>query len=208
MAVDKDPASFRFSAIPHHLDVVAFPAQLVVPTGPLPLVSRCFFRLACELATSLTHWTQVPCSGAMRIYVRILAGHTFPLNGTRALAVKHIPLEAGNDDTVLTVKAMLQEAVDVTPNHQRLLYRGICLENVCTLSDCNVEVDSELQMEISFQMQIGVRTWDNQNLNMDVFAIDRVMVIKAMLVQQTPGKPADTALCFLSHARRFHFTGL
>ena len=142
----------------------------------------------------------------MRIYVRILTGHTFPLNGTRALTVRHIPLEAGYDDTVLTVKAMLQQAVDVTPNHQRLLYRGICLENACTLSDCNVEVDSELQMEINFQMQIGVRTWDNQNLNMDVFAIDRVMVIKAMLVQQTRIPVNQQILLFASSVMQDDFT--
>ena len=57
----------------------------------------------------------------MRIYVRIFTGHTVAHNGTRELAEKCVPLEAEYDYTVLAVKAMLQEAVDVTPNRQRLL---------------------------------------------------------------------------------------
>ena len=142
----------------------------------------------------------------MRIYVRIFTGHTVPLNGTRELAEKCVSLEAGYADTVLTVKAMLQQAVDVTPNHQRLLYRGICLENVFTLSQCEVEMDSELQMEINFQMQINFRTWDNRNLSMDVLAIDRVLAIKTMLVQQTRLAIHQQILLFASSAMQDDFT--
>jgi hypothetical protein len=121
----------------------------------------------------------------MLIYVKILTGQTFELNGMRALVVRYIPLKAEDDDTVLTIKAKLQERLDVTPNHQRLLYRGIRLENDCTLKDCNVQVGSVIQMEINYPMQIGVRTWENRNLNVNVFASDRVMVVKVMLEQQT-----------------------
>jgi len=121
----------------------------------------------------------------MLIYVKILTGQTFELNGMRALVVRYIPLKAEDDDTVLTIKAKLQERLDVTPNHQRLLYRGICLENDCPLKACNVQVGSVIQMEINYPMQIGVRTWENRNLNVNVFASDRVMVVKVMLEQQT-----------------------
>ena len=56
----------------------------------------------------------------MRIHVRIYTGHTVPLRGQRELAEKCISLEAKHDDTVLTVKAMLQQLVHVTPNDQQL----------------------------------------------------------------------------------------
>ena len=55
-------------------------------------------------------------------------------------------------------------------------------------------------------MQIGVRAWDNQNLSMDVFAIDRVMAIKAMLVQQTRIPVNQQILLFASSVMQDDFT--
>ena len=51
----------------------------------------------------------------MRIRVRIYTGHTAPLRGRRVLAEKCISLEVSLNDTVLTVKALLQQLVHVTP---------------------------------------------------------------------------------------------
>jgi hypothetical protein len=121
----------------------------------------------------------------MRIHVRIYTGHTAPLQGRRKLAEKCISLEVSPDDTVLTVKALLQQSVHVTPNDQRLFLHGLLLENLSTLAECNVVMDAELHMEINFQIQINVRTWDNRSLRMDVLVIDRVRAIKTMLVQYT-----------------------
>lgn len=121
----------------------------------------------------------------MLIYVKILTGQTIERNGMRALVVRLIHLEAEDDDTVLTIKAKLQERLDVTPNHQRLLHRGTLLENDCTLKGSIVQAGSELWMEIKYPIQICVQTWDNQNLIMDVFASDRVKVVKVLLEQTT-----------------------
>ena len=66
----------------------------------------------------------------MRIHVRIYTGHTAPLRGRRVLAEKCISLEVSLDDTVLTVKALLQQLVHVTPNDQRLFLHGLLLENL------------------------------------------------------------------------------
>ena len=142
----------------------------------------------------------------MRIYVRIYTGHTVPLHGKRELAEKCVSLEAKHDDTVLAVKAMLQQLVHVTPNDQQLFLHGILLENLFTLSECYVVMDSELHMEINFQIQINVRTWDNRNLSMDVLVIDRVRAIKTMLVQHTRLAVHQQMLQFVSSVMQDDFT--
>ena len=127
---------------------------------------------------------------AMQIFVKTLTGKTFDLNGARALDVKYIALEAEASDTVLTIKAKIQEQEDITPNPQRLIYRGQRMENDLTLSDCDVQEGAELQMEVNWGMQIVVKTWDDKNITMDVLPIDRTMLVKAML-QDQDGVPTD-----------------
>jgi hypothetical protein len=117
-----------------------------------------------------------------------------------------LSLEADKNDTVLTVKALLQQTIHVTPNSQQLYFRGELMENLATLKDCNVEMHSELHMEINFQIQINVRTWDNRNLSMDVLVIDRVRAIKTMLVQHTRLAVYQQILQFDSSVMQDDFT--
>jgi hypothetical protein len=94
-------------------------------------------------------------------------------------------LEADENDTVLIVKSLLQQTIHVTPNSQQLYFRGERMENVATLKDCHVVMHSELHMEINFEIQIVVKTWDNQLLSLEVLAIDTVWKLKTKLVQLT-----------------------
>jgi hypothetical protein len=59
----------------------------------------------------------------MRIYVRILTGYTVLCRGHRELEERCLSLEADKNDTVLTVKAILQQMIHVTPNAQQLYFR-------------------------------------------------------------------------------------
>jgi hypothetical protein len=93
---------------------------------------------------------------------------------------------------------MLQQLVHVTPNDQQLLLHGILLENLFTLSECNVVMDSELHMEINLQIQIIVKTLDNRSLSMDVLAIDTVRTLKKKLVQHTRLAEYQQMLLFVS----------
>ena len=88
----------------------------------------------------------------MRIYIRIHTGYTVLCRGNRELEEQCLSLEADKNDTVLIVKALLQQTIHVTPNSQQLYFRGKLMENDATLRDCNVEMHSELHMKINFEI--------------------------------------------------------
>ena len=80
------------------------------------------------------------------------------------------------------------------------------MENNHTLLDCEVQEGAELQMEINWGMQIVVKTWDNNNLNMDVLPIDRMVHIKAMLEHQTRVPSYQQRWIFSSKVMQDDFT--
>jgi hypothetical protein len=93
----------------------------------------------------------------LRIFIRVTTGYTVPRGGNRELDQQCLSLAADENDTVLTLKSLLQQTIHITPNSQQLYFRGERIPNDATLKDCHVGMDSELHMKINFDIQIIVK---------------------------------------------------
>ena len=117
---------------------------------------------------------------AMQIFVEIIDDKT-------------ITLEVEASDTILSVKAKIQEKEDIPPNQQHLhqLEPWPFMSNVLTLSDYYVQEGDMLYL-VRSGMQIFVKLWDDNDktITMDVVPRDPIAFIKAML-QAEEGIPKD-----------------
>jgi len=104
---------------------------------------------------------------------------------------KTITLEVGASDTILSVKAKIQEKEDIPPNQQHLHQLGPWpfMSNVLTLSDYYVQEGDMLYL-VRSGMQIFVKLWDDKTITMDVVPRDPIAFIKAML-EVEEGIPKD-----------------
>jgi hypothetical protein len=72
------------------------------------------------------------------------------------LSGKTITLDVGAGNTIQQVKAKIQDNEGIPPNHQKLVHIDKVLEDDMTLSDCNIQNESELSLVLvnSFKVKV------------------------------------------------------
>ena len=125
---------------------------------------------------------------AMQIVVQIATGRTTVCcHRVRAPHFTTITLDVEANDTILTVKAKIQDITDITPNDQTLMFMGETLENVRTLADYDIPMGATLRLEREWaDLTLNVETYDGQQIVVDdITAPDLIVVIKIRIEQQT-----------------------
>jgi len=118
----------------------------------------------------------------MHIFVWTLSGKTIIQDGARASEEKTITLDVATSDTILTVKAKIQEKEDIAPNQQLLSFRMMTLANDDTLADYNIVDGSMLSLDKEWSLSIIVQTFDRQTFTLEeVLPVDRIVAIKVMI---------------------------
>ena len=124
--------------------------------------------------------------GGSELYIRTLSGKT-------------IALEVLPTDTVADLKRMIKNKERISPDEQTLFYAGQQLEDMSTLSSCNIPMESMLHLVAPFcpMMKIFVRISTGKTLTLDVLFSDTISNIK-LKIEDMEGIPCDQQRLFFA----------
>ena len=124
--------------------------------------------------------------GGSELYIRTLSGKT-------------ISLEVLPTDTVADLKRMINNKERISPDEQTLFYAGQKLEDMSTLSSCNIPMESMLHLVAPFcpMMKIFVRISTGKTLTLDVLFSDTISNIK-LRIEDMEGIPCDQQRLFFA----------
>ena len=119
-----------------------------------------------------------------------------PLNDTgmkifvKTLTGKTLTLEVKPSDSVWEMKAQIEDEKGIPPDQQRLISAGRTLEDVCTLSDYNIQRGSTLYLALYGSVYIFVKTLIGETFTLEVEPRDTIENVKAT-IQDKEGIPLE-----------------
>ena len=124
--------------------------------------------------------------GGSELYIRTLSGKT-------------IALEVLPTDTVADLKGMIEDKEGISPDEQTLFYAGQKLEDMSTLSSCNIPMESMVHLVAPFcpMMKIFVRISTGKTLTLDVLFSDTISNIK-LKIEDMEGIPCNQQRLFFA----------
>lgn len=101
---------------------------------------------------------------------------------------KTLSVDVGSFETIGNVKAKIHEKVGIPPNHQRLMFSGVRLNDGFTLDDYNIKRESVLYLVVT-SLTIFIQ-FPNKIMSLDVDSSDTISKVKAK-IEYLVGIPAS-----------------